>query len=808
MKRWLSGAFTVLAWSCLALLILLIGYRWVGMPQTKGELILPGLSKPVTVLRDGFSVPHIYAESEADAHFTLGFVHAQDRLWQLELSRRLVNGQLAEVLGAAALPIDRLTRTLGIAVSAQAAWAELDANSRTQVSAYVQGLNSGIERAQRKFWLQSPEFWLLNTRPNPWREADVVGLTKMLAWEQSTNHSSELLRLALTPKLDHRQLGELFDLPAGVLNAAHEPLYRGLARKALSLLPQLPLSHTDGIGSNHWLVASTRSADARPMLANDPHVSLRAPASWYLAHLSAPGLEVIGATMPGLPVVLVGRTDRLAWGLTNHGADIQDIYIERLNPGNGLEYQTPQGWAKFDVRDETIAVKGAAPIKLSVRQSRHGPIVSDALANAERAVKAVKIDSSYVLSLAWTGLDRGEQTLGAWLQLNRAKSATELLAAAALYSSVPLNLLYADVEGKTGMVVIGAIPRRNPASELRGAMPAPGWEAKHDWQGRIAFAELPKQVAREGIISNANERWQPENYRHDLGVDWTLPHRQVRAEQLLRAKPKHDVHSLSAIQGDVGSTAMRSLMPLLLTVSSDDPTLKSLLARMAQWDGAMAADRPEPLLASAWVDQLYRLLFADELGDELLDVFFAHRMRTNVLFKVLSRPEQAGWCDRIDTPAAETCDTMIAEALSRAVNQLRASYGDKPDSWRWGRAHEAVSEHQPFSRHRWLSKVFDVRVATGGDASTLNAGRTDPANKLEPFATRHGASYRGVYDLADPNKSLFILSTGQSGHLLSGHYRDLANRWARLEYLPMVTGKLEVERLTAARLTLNPSPSP
>ncbi len=812
-RTWFSAAVSLLLWLFFSFLLLLIVYRWASVPQNKGELDIPGLGGAVQVLRDRFAVPHIFAETESDAHLALGFVHAQDRLWQLEMGRSLVNGELALALGESALPFDRLVRTLGVAEAAESAWLALDAETQAQVSAYVRGLNVGIERARRRPWLQSPEFWLLNIRPQRWREQDVLLMSKMLGWEQSTNHSAELLRLAMIQRLDHVQVAQLFGLPEDLLKRTDLQFYRGLASKASSLLRDLPVNQADGLGSNQWLVDAAHSASARPMLANDPHLKLRAPASWYLAHLVAPGLDIIGATIPGLPVVMLGRAERLAWGLTNNGADVQDIYIERINPVNPAQYQTPDGWANFEVREEEIAVKGGPAVKLRIRRSRHGPIVSEALLPAAGALKAAKADGAYVFALAWTGLDKGDQSMAALMRLNRSRSSKELLASLSSYNSAPMNLLYADVEGRAGMQVIGAVPRRNPASELRGALPAPGWEPRHDWLGRIAARELPSLQVRDGILANANQRLaqdaprdgSPATNRIDLGVDWTEPFRYDRVMQLLVAKPQHDVESFVAMQADVESLQMRALLPHLKKVQVEDPFAARLALQISQWDANMDATRAEPLIASAWLDELYRQLFGDELGDDLFDQFLAHRNRTGVLMKILTEARYSSWCDRIDTPAKETCEQILAQALLRASERLRQSFGDDPSRWRWGVAHEAVSEHLPFSRQALLAKLFEIRHASPGDANTVNAGATQPWHKAEPFANRNAASYRGVYDLADPDKSLFIQSTGQSGHVLSGNYRDLSVRWARSEYIPMITQRLEIERQSTARLTLRPA---
>ena len=792
-------------WLALAVLAVLIVYRWASIPQTKGTMQLARTMAGVEILRDRYAVPHIFASTQTDAHFALGLVHAQDRLWQLEFNRRVINGELSQLLGPSTVPIDRMMRVLGLKQASQSAWAALPAESQRELSAYVDGLNQGIALAKRRPWLQSLEFWLLNAAPQPWTAADVLAMLKLLSLELSTNMNGELLRLALLERLRYDQVTELFDLPNEPLPSEVEWLYKGLAPSAAALLQALPAAAPDGIGSNHWLADARRSVSARPILANDPHLSFSAPAVWYLAQMSAPGLEVIGATIPGLPFVLLGRGDRLAWGLTNNGADVQDLFIEQRHPDRPDEYRTGDGWAAFAIRDEIIAVKGEPNVRLQVRTSRHGPIVSDVLTSAAAALKNLKLDSTHVLALSWSGLAPLDQTADNLLRVNRARSAKELISAVDGIAFAPQNLLYADAEGKTGMLVVGAIPRRDPNNRLSGRMPAPGWLKTYDWLGHIAADEQLSLKPIDGTLGNANQAPSLAGYRHFLSSEWSLPYRQQRIEQLLIHKRQHDSDSFAQIQNDVLSLGVKDLLAALLQVPAATEGERAVIERLRRWDAVMSADAAEPLIAAAWIEELYRLVFQDELGELLYPRFSDYRHRSLVLLKTLQGRSRHRWCDRQDTDQSETCEQMIGQALSLALTKLRQRFGDDESGWRWGQAHMAVSEHRPFGRHPWLSKLFDIRVETGGDAFTVNAGRAASATAMaaaDPFENRWGASYRAIYDLSDPDKSRYMMSTGQSGHLLSPHYRDLSRLWARAEYIPMASSRIEVERQTAARLTL------
>ncbi|MGD9953604.1 MAG: penicillin acylase family protein [Burkholderiales bacterium] len=764
------------------------------LPQTEGELRLPGLDKPVEVLRDAYGVPHIFAASMADAVRALGYVHAQDRLWQMEVNRRTAAGRLAEAFGESALEADRFLRTLGVRRASEANLEHLDAETRTLLEAYAAGVNA--------FLAEKPvlpiEFWLTGVNPEPWTPADSVGWVKMMAWNLGGNWRTELLRLQLARRLPLERLHELLPPYPG----ESYPALRALIGDSPQLAPSAQSPACTLIGdcpqldaSNNWVVEGGRSVTGKPLLANDPHLGLTAPVVWYFARITTPGLEAIGATLPGVPMIVLGRNAHIAWGATNTGPDVQDLYLERLD-GAG-EYATPEGPRAFEVRDEVIRVKNRPDVRLQVRATRHGPVISDALASARAA-----LPDGHVLSLRWTALDADDLTMQAGPRLARAADWPEFLAALRNFHSPQQNFVYADREGNIGFVAAGRVPVRKSANDLHGMAPAPGWDARYDWAGFIPFAELPLAYnPPAGTIVTANHRITPPGYRHFISSEWQPPYRARRIEELLGALPRHSIGSFARIQGDVVSLPMRELLPRLLRTQPASEEARRALARLAGWDGAMDTERAEPLIAWAWWREFSRAIYADELGEAFARNW---RARARFLTAVLeNRDGQGRWCDDVRTSGVETCDALLAATLEAALADLRLRHGDDMSAWHWGEAHVARHEHRPFGRVPFLARWFDITVPSPGDAYTVNVGRNRFEDEARPFASVHAASLRAIYDLAEPDNSLYIHSGGQSGNILSPHYRTFTEAWARGEYIPMITDRAKLEAAGVQRLLLN-----
>ena len=801
----------------------LVGYRAIEQPKVDGTLTVPGLAAPVDIVRDVDGVPHIHASRDDDAWFALGFVHAQDRLWQMELNRRIAAGRVAEILGEGALETDRFIRTLGVARNAAAIASRLDEPTRRALERYAAGVNANVERRRRLWPVSAPVEFVLTGSPVPeaWTPADSIGWVTMMAWDLSGNWSTELMRLRLSARLSKRQIDELLPPypgkdPAGPPDAVRATAdyvawYRSLkdgaaaslVRDTTALLATAPMPFAEGKGSNNWVVSGARTASGKPLLANDPHLGLTAPSIWYLAQVTSPYVDVIGATLPGVPFVVIGRNRRVGWGLTNTGPDTQDLYLEELRDGaSGVEARTPDGWSALEVRHETIRVKGRPDVPLTIRASRHGPLISDASRQATTAVNAV--GARYALAFQWAALRPDDTTMQAGFALDRARDWTTFIEATRAFHAPQQNFVYADVDGTIGFTAPGRVPRRKPGNDFGGQIPAPGWDARYDWDGFVAFDDLPRVVdPAAGRVVTANQKVVADGDPVFLTSEWAPPFRAQRIEQLIDETGRHDVASFARIQADTRSLAVVRLLPLLVATPVTAPAAKDALAKLSAWDGTMAAERTEPLVFAAWMRELTRLVMRDELGDDLFADYWDQR--SVFMINVLSdRDGQSRWCDDVTTPAVETCAQMQARALDLALADLAKRIGPDRETWRWGQLHVASSDHRPFARIPALATLFNLRTRVGGDTNTVNVGGYTIRNEAEPFVVRHGPSLREVLDFSDLERSRFIQATGQSGDRLSWFYGDFNDRWRDGATIPMRLDRAANEAGAIGTLRLSP----
>lgn len=768
-------------------------YVWQATPKTDGTLRLAGPRAEVQIERDAHGIPTVRGASVEDAMFGLGFVHAQDRLWQLETHRRIGAGRLAEAFGEGALANDRFLRALGVRHAAAAQWQRTSGETRAVLQAYAGGINAAV----RAGGALPPEFLVLGVRPEDWQPEDSLAWAIMMAWDLGGNWSGELLRLRLALRLPVQRIHEVLPPYPGerpLVTTDYAALYRGLgldgqptrtaALEALDALERAaPPSGVEGAGSNNWVVAGSHTTTGRPLLANDPHLKLTTPALWYFARLEAPGLKVAGATMPGLPLVVLGQNEHVAWGFTNTNPDVQDLYLERLNPDDASQVQTPDGWAPLETRDEIIRVKGRPDVPVTVRRSRHGPLISDA--GVSDGLTGQKDKPAYAIAMRWTALEADADPVGTGLAMNRARSVAGFVDATRGWVAPMQNMAVADRDGRIGFVAAGRVPVRRADHDLKGYVPAPGWDARYDWAGWIAAEATPREFdPARGWIATANQNIHGADYPHFLTSEWTAPYRQQRIEHLLRSRRQHSLDNLRAMQADTRSLATLRLLPWLAKARSDHPLAESAKRQLDGFDGTMAADRAAPLIFWAWVRQLTAAVFADELGP-LYERNLGSRSFRDALEGVLDR-DDAWWCDDKTTPAAERCAALADVALARALDELSARFGADPKAWRWGDAHQARSEHRPFSRVAALARWFEVRTPVGGDTYTVNASRV--ALKGEPgalYANEHGPSLRALYDLGEPANSRVMHSSGQSGLPWQGHYRDFVRPWAAVEDVPL-----------------------
>lgn len=813
-RRLLKWSLMLALTGLIAVAGLLLWYLRAVEPQVAGTVTLPGFERPVQIVRDREGVPHIFAASEADAVAALGFAHAQDRLWQMEMNRRIADGRLAEIVGAPGLETDRFLRTIGIRRAAEAIFTNLETETRVFLAAYARGVNAYLTTRSSPL---PPEFQILRApAPEPWSPIDSIGWSLMMALDLGANLNAELTRMRLAQSgLPMARIGEFLPPYPGESWPAlpdYVALYRSLKPQAArtgQLMRAFDLG-LEGVGSNNWVVSGARSETGKPLLANDPHLGLSAPALWYFARLTSPAGTVIGATLPGVPGVVLGRNEHIAWGFTNTGPDVQDLFIEQVDPADPSRYRTPDGWATFETVREVIRVKGAPDEVLTVRISRHGPIISD---GASRGATSA-VPEGHALALQWTALSPDNLTVQAFARLNRARNWNEFLAAARHYDAPQQNMVYADVAGNIGFIAAGRVPIRKPENDLKGLFPTPGWDARYDWAGYVPFEELPQEFnPARGFRITANERITPEGYPHHITSEWATPHRADRIAELLDAREKHSVDSFRMLQADHRSNAVREMLPLLVEAHRKAEAgrgrvmpdqVRDVIGALAAFDGTMATDRPEPLVATAWVRELTRLVYADELGPDLFAAYWDQRQV--FMMSVLSgRNGAEAWCGNArQAPAGGDCNALVSRALDLALEDLGKRYGADWRNWRWGVAHDARSEHRPFARVPALARIFDVRVPVPGDTYTVNVNRHTIRNAAEPFVSRHAASLRAIYDMADPERSLFIHSTGQSGLPTSRFYRNLAERWAKVEFLPMRTRRADIERDAIGTLTIVP----
>lgn len=794
-------------------------------PAVDGSITVGGLRADVRVQRDAADVTHIRAQSPQDAWFAMGYVHAQERSWQLEFNRRVMHGELSEVFGPATLDTDKLMRALDIMGSARRQYAGLPAYAREALQAYSRGIHAFHARRTQAL---SPEFVVLGVKPGGasgavWEPEDSVAWALMMALDLGGNWGNEFARLSVARTLDtgrmwqllppypgeppvasadlaalYRQLGVYREAtaatgadavggstgkPATTAARAHAQavfLSRQVSEGMLAWADELArdAGSPQGKGSNNWVLSGSRTVSGKPLLANDPHLGLSAPAIWYFARLQAPAgvaadgtpigaTDVIGATLPGLPFVVLGRTAGVAWGFTNTGPDVQDLYLEQIHPADPTQYRTPEGWQPFALRSETIRVKGQPDLTLQLRATRHGPVLSDVQKSHAEVLDLRK----YVLALRWSALDADNQTVVAGLLTNQAQSVDTLLAAMEHYHSPMQSVVAADVQGHIGFRAMGRVPLRQAGNDIRGIAPSPGWDARYDWQGWLPLGDAPADDGGSGWVATANQRVTAPGYPHYLTQDWVLPYRYDRIAQLIEARPRHDMASMQAIQADTLSLAARRLLPHLRKANAQHPLAQAVQALLQDFDGVMNADRPAPLVLAAWADEMARGTIAPRVGEASFKATYGKRDYRAALEGILER-DDAWWCQPL------SCAEQSAAALVRALDRLQAAYGADPTRWRWGDAHPALSSHRPLGNVALLAPYFDVSVPSAGDAYTVNVGQYNAGDARGPFVNRHAASLRAVYDLADPENSRFIYQTGQSGLVFSPRYRDMRAAWA------------------------------
>lgn len=790
------------------LLALAGGHVWWtrGLPLTQGTMRLPGLSQETRAIRDAYGVPHIFAATMHDAMRVLGYVHAQDRMFQMDITRRVGQGRLAAVIGPDGVRFDRLFRTLDIAGAAAKSLSALSADARAQLDAYASGVNAWLaERHPLPI-----EYTLLGFAPEPWKPEDSLLWGKAMAWKLSANWRQDALRGRLAQRFEMSRLERLFPKPFPEWPITTDPRLAASARRADAASPgaamPMPASRPEAaraaaidfaqmlalpsIGqgaSNEWVVDGSRSASGKPLLANDPHLELGAPILWYLARITTPELTLAGATAPGAPLVLLGQNQHIAWGFTTTESDTQDLFVETLVPERPDHYLTPDGPRPLRLEQVDIAVKGAPTVTFVRRVTRHGPVVSDIIEDLA--------GKNEVISLAWTGLGETDTTAEALFRINGAADTEALMAALRLYHTPTQNIAFASADGTIGFINVGDVPVRKSGD---GRYPVSGATGEGDWTGLVPFEDWPQlRNPQAGAIVNANNMVARLDYPHWLGYDQGPGFRAGRILELLGQRQHHDIASFAAIQMDSQAAHARELVPFLLRAPASTALAAKALELMSKWDFRAAHDRPEALILDWWLYRLNAHLLREGLDK---DVQPLGGLNAAAVIDVLRHPD--GFCGGA---AGKDCSGAIAAAFAQTLADLSARHGDDVTRWRWGEEHRAMIANQVMDRVPGFKALFGLDFPSDGGFYSVNrGGNPGQGEASHPLARNSGAGYRGIYDLADPARSRFIVATGQSGHPLSPHYNDQFPLWRRGEGIPLHVGESELMARNTGVLIFQP----
>lgn len=793
--RWLLR-LTVGLIALLVLGVILIWYFAIrSLPDYDASYEVTGISAPVEIVRSTEDVPHIFGQTDEDVFFALGVAHAQDRLFQMTVLRRAAQGRLSEIYGPSTFAQDDLARRLGLYRNAMASVEAQDPATLAALRAYSAGVNEWIAQINKGARGRgAPEFFLFPDQIAYWQPADSLAILKLLAASASHSAADEVLRARLS--LAWPQHGPELVAPAGPALPDYAGLFPGarLPVPGRQLDPDASrelrgfLHPGMSFGGNVFAAAPDHTAAGGALLANDPQTELTTPSLFYLARLELISGGVIGTTIPGIPAVLSGRNPRLAWGITPAGIDDADLYIEEVQPGNSDRYRGLTGWTEFGTRREMIRVLDAPDQPIVLRESENGPLIP----GLDPGLRDVT-PAGHVPALRWTGLAKDDRSMSALMGLMRATDRATGAAAAGRMVAPALHVTLADAKGIQDLIV-GARPERSPNNATGGAMPNPGWLEAARWTGIAATPAQGASPPDSPDMTIATEE----------GADGM---RRARLTRLLEDRDVHSRDSFVAAQIDVVSPAARALLPLVgadlwftgepAAAGTVERKRQDALNLLAEWDGEMSEHLPEPLIYAAWMRALQNRLIRDELGPLADDITRLYPQFIDSVFR--NRYGESRWCDIVQSAPVEDCATIARQALDVALVDLSDRFGPDVTSWRWGDLHQARHEHPGMGRVTGLGWVMNLtQPVSGGEFTVARSGLLGRGS--DPYQAVTGAGYRGVYDLADPDSSVFIISTGQSGHPLSRHYDDLADLWRRGEYIGMSLDP-ELARAAAAGVT-------
>jgi len=835
LRKTLIGVISVLLVLCIALAVL--GFYTVrsSFPQVSGEIQVAGLEKPVDVYRDAYGVPHIFATSDHDDFYAQGYVHAQDRFWQMDFWRHIGSGRLSELFGASSLGTDKFLRTLGWARVAQQEIQTLDTESLAILETYADGVNAFLADHQGSaLSLEYSVLKLLNPsyRPEPWKPLHTLTWAKAMAWDLGGNMDGEIERAILLKTLTPEQLADidppypadhpyiLPDFRLGMLEVDNSIADLGIDYSSVSLLQALQSVENQsqaleavlgprgaGIGSNNWAISGKLTRTGMPLLANDPHLSIQMPSIWYEIglHCQPKGpqcrFDVTGVSFAGAPGVVIGHNDKIAWGFTNVGPDVQDLFVEKINPSNPNQYEVNGRWEDMELVQETIQVSGSEPVEMTVRYTRHGPIVSETYGSLEdfEEKSGVQVPENYAIALRWTALESSNTFPALW-KLNLAHNFDEFRSALSLFDVPSQNMVYADIEGNIGYQTPSKIPIRHAGD---GRLPVPGWTDEYEWEGYIPFEELPFTYnPSQGYVATANNAVVSPEYPYMISMEWDHGYRARRIVDLIeRAPGPIDISYIQIMQGDSRDLSAEFTIPLLLKLQTKDPRITSALELFSNWDYQSSIESSPAALYTTFWRNLVVITFQDDLPE---DYWPEGGSRWFEVMRNLVNQPQSTWWDDKTTSETETRDAIFERAFIIAVDELEQKLGNDPSRWTWGDIHMATFRNQSLGE----SGVAPIEAlfnrgpfrAPGGDSIVNAIGWS----MSDPYEVDWLPSMRMIVDLSDLQNSLMVHTTGQSGHAYHPHYIDLADLWRTTRYHPMLWDRNQVEASAESYLKLMP----
>lgn len=782
------------------------------LPKTNGTLTVAELHEPVEIATDRYGVPHIYAHNEDDLYLAQGYVHAQYRLWQMELNRRIGSGRLSEVFGEMTVEADRFARRLGMHRAATAGVRTLSAHSARILDAYTRGVNAFISSHRNNLPV---EFTLLRINPTPWQPADTLQWSKMMGWNLGGNWETEVIRARLIARLGAERASRLeagYD-PAHPLIIPPGVAYEGAN---LGMLEQYAaLKQLSGFGllgaSNNWVVDGTMTTTGKPILCNDPHLGQTAPSIWFECHLVAGDIDVVGASFPGAPGIVIGHNHHVAWGVTNAISDVEDLYIEKFNPQNPNQYEFKGHWEEARVYHEEIKIKSKEPVIEEVRVTRHGPVLTTikGSANGQNGEQPADLP----LALSWTGLDRHD-IMDAIAGMAVSTSVDEFREALRHWDVPAQNFVFADTRGNIGYLMAGAIPVRAKGQAL---LPSPGWTGEYEWTGLIPFEELPQIInPPQHFIVTANNRVVDDNYPHYISNEWLNGYRAQRIRDLLTSKGKLSLSDMAAIQADQYSLPAASIVPHMLSVAPRTQLAIQAQEILRTWNLVLSPDSVGAALYTTFLRKLEHIIFSTMLGDDedllnsylgigttILAIMNGYTSRSKpLIIRLLNEQDDNWFADSVMPNGPRTWTSALLSAFEATLDELKEKLGDDPTHWQYGKIHKMTYGHV-LGLVKPLDKVFNRGpYPVGGDIDTVNMGAVVP-NKPEVVVTV--PSFRQIVNLADPAASLSIHAPGQSGQPGSRHYDDFIKPWLRVEHHPMLFDHEMIDEYAVGKLRMIPS---